>query len=407
MRLGPRPRDRRRRARRRTAPRDRGEAHGDPRRARRRQQLGRHGRRRRPATFKRLDAAEHRPRQRRADGGDPGRPRRARLLHRRSASWSARATTSTSTTRSPRTTAATSTSRGRASPTSSRSTSRRARSSGATQVDGYRSDHMAISPDGTRLLVSASTARKVHVIDTATAGSSAVRVRRPAAREQLLARRQADLPRSIGTVYTPLDDPLLDATKGDRWFQVVDAQHLKVLKRIDMGEKLEEAGYPNMSSAVRPMALAPDERFVYLQLSFLHGFVEYDLQSRQVAADRRAAAQRGGEEAPARGVPAGLGAPRPGDEPAGTKLCVAGTMSDYAAIVRRATFAYTLAAVGEKPYWATNSADGQLLLRLGQRRRPRRGDLVRDGAGGRQHPGRRPPAADAHGQDPPPQLAAR
>ena len=28
---------------------------------------------------------------------------------------------------------------------------------------------------------------------------------------------------SIGTVFTPLDDPLLDATKGDRFFQVVDA----------------------------------------------------------------------------------------------------------------------------------------------------------------------------------------
>src|ERR1700682_170355 len=32
-------------------------------------------------------------------------------------------------------------------------------------VDGYRADHMAISPDGTTLLVSASTARVVDVID--------------------------------------------------------------------------------------------------------------------------------------------------------------------------------------------------------------------------------------------------
>lgn len=36
------------------------------------------------------------------------------------------------------------------------------------EVDGYRADHMGISPDGTRLVVSASTARKVHVLDAAT-----------------------------------------------------------------------------------------------------------------------------------------------------------------------------------------------------------------------------------------------
>ena len=59
---------------------------------------------------------------------------------------------------------------------------------------------------------------------------------------------------SIGTVFTPTDDPLLDATKGDRWFEIVDAKTLQVLRRLDMGKKLAEAGYPGMSSAVRPMA---------------------------------------------------------------------------------------------------------------------------------------------------------
>ena len=45
--------------------------------------------------------------------------------------------------------------------------------------------------------------------------------------------------------------------------------------------------------------------------------------------------------------------------PKGTKLCVAGTMSDYAAIVNRQTFGYRIAAHGTKPYWSTNSADGR------------------------------------------------
>jgi YVTN family beta-propeller protein len=34
-------------------------------------------------------------------------------------------------------------------------------------------------------------------------------------------------------------------------------------------------------------------------------------------------------------------------------------MSDYAAIVSRATFAARILPVGRKPYWATNSADGR------------------------------------------------
>jgi YVTN family beta-propeller protein len=43
----------------------------------------------------------------------------------------------------------------------------------------------------------------------------------------------------------------------------------------------------------------------------------------------------------------------------GAKLCVAGTMSAYAAIVDRATFRHTVVPVGPKPYWATTSADGR------------------------------------------------
>jgi len=45
--------------------------------------------------------------------------------------------------------------------------------------------------------------------------------------------------------------------------------------------------------------------------------------------------------------------------PEGTKLCAAGTMSDYAAIVSRASFAFSIVPVGEKPYWTTNSGDGR------------------------------------------------
>ena len=228
------------------------------------------------------------------------------------------------------------------------------------KIEGYRADHMAISPDGKRLLVSASTARKVHVIDTEAGAIVGEFASGDQPHENNYSRDgKLIYHASIGMVFTPLDDPLFDDTKGDRWFQVVDANTLQVLKRIDMGDKLAAAGYPNMSAAVRPMALSPDERHVYFQLSFLHGFVEYDLvEDRPLRVASlplsEKAKQMRREEYLLDSAHHGLAM-----NPAGTKLCVAGTMSDYAAIVNRRSFAYKLIGVGEKPYWSTNSGDGK------------------------------------------------
>ena len=228
------------------------------------------------------------------------------------------------------------------------------------KVDGYRADHMALSPTGDRLLVSASTARKVHAIDTRTGRITGSFESGDQPHENnFSADGKLVYHASIGTVFTPTDDPLLDRTKGDRWFEIVDATTLQVRRRLDMGAKLAEAGYPNMSSAVRPMALAPDEKTVYFQVSFFHGFVEYDLVNDRVLRlanlplSEKAAKMRR-EEYVLDSAHHGLSM-----DPGGTKLCVAGTMSDYAAIVSRTTFAYQLIGVGEKPYWATNSTDGR------------------------------------------------
>jgi DNA-binding beta-propeller fold protein YncE len=228
------------------------------------------------------------------------------------------------------------------------------------KIEGYRSDHMAISPDGRRLLVSASTARKVHVIDTRLGRIVGEFASGDQPHENNYSRDgKLIFHASIGSVFTPLDDPLLDDTKGDRWFQVVDAATLQVLRRIDMGDKLAEAGYPNMSAAVRPMALTPDERYVYFQLSFLHGFVEYDLLEDRVL--RVAELPLSEEAQQLRREQYLLDSAHHGlaMNPTGSKLCVAGTMSDYAAIVWRRSFEYKLVPVGEKPYWSTNSADGK------------------------------------------------
>jgi hypothetical protein len=226
-----------------------------------------------------------------------------------------------------------------------------------TKVEGNRADHMAISADGRRLLVSASTARKVHAIDTRTGSIVGSFESGDQPHENTFSRDgKLIYHASIGTVFTPTDDPLLDATKGDRWFEVVDAASLQVLRRIDMGSKLAAAGYPNMSSAVRPMALAPGERFVYFQVSFFHGFVEYDLVedrvTRLATLPKQTTAPR--EQYVLDSAHHGLTM-----NPRGERLCAAGTMDGYAAIVSRESFRYRLIQVGEKPYWATNSGDSR------------------------------------------------
>ena len=227
-------------------------------------------------------------------------------------------------------------------------------------MEGYRSDHMAISPDGTRLLVSDSTARKVHVIDPRRgkkvgefpSGDSPHENNYSADGERIFHA-------SIGMVYTPLDRPAVDSTKGDRWFQVVDADTNKVIKRLDIGRIMAAHGYEDFSSAVRPMALSPDEKTAYLQVSFFHGFIEFDLVGNKPLriaelpiSDEAQATPR--EQYLLDSAHHGIAM-----NPAGTKLCVAGTMSDYGAIVDRDTFDVTVIDGIDKPYWATNSADGR------------------------------------------------
>src|SRR3954470_20340418 len=229
-----------------------------------------------------------------------------------------------------------------------------------TPVDGQRADHMAISPDGRRLLVSASTANVVDVIDTADGKIVAQIPSGDSPHESNYSRdRQRIYHASIGLVYTPADQPVLDTTKGDRFFEIIDSSTYKVLKTLDMGQKLEEAGYSDMSSAVRPMALSPDEHFVYFQVSFFHGFVEYDLQKDKVTRIANLPLSEKAKDTPREQYLLDSAHHGLSMNPAGTKLCAAATMSDYIAIVHRDDFKYRIASHGTKPYWSTNSGDGR------------------------------------------------
>lgn len=226
------------------------------------------------------------------------------------------------------------------------------------RVAGQRSDHMAMSPDGNRVAVSASTGNVVHILDTFTGQELGSFPSGDSPHENNYSRNGKSIYHaSIGLVYTPADQPEADSTKGDRRFQIVDATTNQIIEQLDMGQKLDEAGYPNMSSAVRPMALTRNERFIYFQVSFFHGFVEYDFRTDRVT--RVADLPNEVPEIPREqylldSAHHGIAIDR-----SNRRLCVAGTMSDYAAIVDRRTFEYTLIHGGQKPYWSTNSADGR------------------------------------------------
>ncbi|MDX6582431.1 MAG: hypothetical protein QOI10_1615 [Solirubrobacterales bacterium] len=230
-------------------------------------------------------------------------------------------------------------------------------------MTGQRSDHMAISPDGTRVAVSDSTANVVHVLDTRTGDELGSFPSGDSPHENNFSKDgELIYHASIGMVYTPADDPQLDSSKGDRWFEIVDAHTYEVLERIDMGKKLAEAGYPNMSSAVRPMALSPNENKVYFQVSFFHGFVEYSFKQDRVTRVANMPIAPEIQDLPHEQYlldSAHHGIAMSGD---GRRLCVAGTMSNYAAIVSRKTFRYKLIHAGEKPYWSTTTANGRRCL---------------------------------------------
>jgi hypothetical protein len=219
---------------------------------------------------------------------------------------------------------------------------------------------MAISPDGLRLLVSDSTARKVHALDTATGMKVGEFESGDSPHES---NYSADGTRifhaSIGMVYTPADQPQADSAKGDRWFEVVDAGSYKVLKRLDIGKLLADDGREGYSSAVRPMAIAPGEKIAYLQLSFLHGFLEFDLEHDKPLRIANLPLSEEAKSTPRENYLLDSAHHGLAINEEGTKLCAAGTMSDYAAIVHRDDFATKIVGQGSKPYWATNSADGR------------------------------------------------
>jgi YVTN family beta-propeller protein len=216
-----------------------------------------------------------------------------------------------------------------------------------TRVDGFKADHGALSPDGTKLVVSATSADVADIFD---AKSGSLTGSFPTGhyphQNDFTADGKHIYNGSIGDVSLPFSQ---DAQKGARQITVVDANTLQVIKT-----------YP-FTDGVRPTVVTADEKTAYLQLSYLNGLISYDFATSSITTTLleplSAFAQANyptQDDYPHDSAHHGLALS--GD---GKRLCDCGTIDDTVSLVSVDTMSVlSTIDVGLVPYWATTSPDG-------------------------------------------------
>jgi YVTN family beta-propeller protein len=216
-----------------------------------------------------------------------------------------------------------------------------------TDIDGYKADHATLSPDGTRLVVSATASDKAEVLDART---GIVVGTFPTGHYPHQNDYSADGKHiyngSIGDVSLP---SLLDIFKGNRLLTVVDAATLAPVKTYSLPE------------GIRPSVITADETTMFAQLSYFNGVVKYDLvsgaivgRSEQPMSDFAKANYPTKDDYPHDSAHHGLA--MSGD---GSRLCDLGTIDNTVSIVTTSDLAVqSTIDVGLIPYWASTSSDG-------------------------------------------------
>jgi len=215
-----------------------------------------------------------------------------------------------------------------------------------THLEGVKADHATLSPDGTRFVISAITSQKVQVLDTATGAPVGQFATGTYPHENIYSADGGHIYNaSIGTTTLP---KALNWAKGARQLTVVDARTLAPVRTYQF-----EYG-------VRPAVITPDEKTMYAQLSYLNGFVEYDLVAGRITRTVQMPFSAAGQALSPDKYP--QNSAHHGMAMSGDKLCMAATIDDYTAVVSRpglTTDGLVHYPVGATPYWSTSSVDGR------------------------------------------------
>ncbi len=216
-----------------------------------------------------------------------------------------------------------------------------------TRLDGFHADHAALSPDGTRFVVSATTANKAQFIDTANGAivGSAPTGNYPH-QNDYTADGKYVYNSSIGNVSLPQS---LEWAKGAFQLTKIDTSTLQVVKTW------------TLPHGIRPNLIAPDGNTFYAELSYLNGFVKYDLNAGKIVATVNQpfsdhAKSLKPDDYPKNSAHHGLALS--GD---GSTLCDVGTIDDYVALVSTDGLvdrSFVNYPTGSLPYWGQTSTDG-------------------------------------------------
>lgn len=211
------------------------------------------------------------------------------------------------------------------------------------QTDSLRADHVALSPDGHRLFVSALTANEVQVIDThrhefigsfPTGTWAHVDEFSPDGRFLYNG--------SLGNQLLP------QGADGAKQLTVANARTLKVVRTFQF-----DAG-------VRPFVFTPNGRRMFIQLSFLNGFIEFNPQTGETVRTVHLPVSGPGRHLPPDEYPNDAAHHGIAISHDGRYICDAATISNYAALVERPSLKMVAKIpVGDEPAEAETSLDGR------------------------------------------------